>query len=166
MQYRLSNGFKTCWSLLGLVLMVSLLCASVTEAMAEDQLAVGATPLFVTSIDFPPDPEVQLPVPAKAQTYFYKLLDRDLTQMSSPLALTNRLDVAQYQVTLNCTGVMHCAKLRVVVSNPRREVLTTYQISARPNPLKPLPLENVSKNLAQTLTQRISELGSGGTGSY
>lgn len=121
--------------------------------------------LHLFSTDFPPNMVSQYPTPAVKETRFWQLLDREMAA-TSDLSLTENMEYADYRVELRCGGVFNCSKLLVSVKNPERIVLTSFTLKnfAPFWGLGAPRLNQVARDLTQTLDERINLLDQGGYG--
>jgi hypothetical protein len=146
-----------------MVALASLAMFSPLSAFSQE----GAAPkskIFVFSQDFPPDIFFEHPQPPVKETRFWQLLDKNMREHSS-MELTENLEDANYRVTLECSGVAWCGKIKVYLMTPHRDVLASYSIPGRPLFFPP-NLGLVAKRLTETLDYRIASIEQGGVGNY
>jgi hypothetical protein len=160
-------------SLLGLSLMVNVFMPFMAQAQDVDDdystpavtTSVNRKMLHLFSSDFPPNPLAQYPTPPVQETRFWQLLDKEMAA-TPDLTLTDNLEDADYRIELRCGGIFQCSRLLVDVKNPDRIVLTSFKLEkfapfwglGKPR------LEQVARDLSQTLQTRIQLLDKGGFG--
>jgi len=129
------------------------------------QDSADRTSVYIYSADYPPHEIAQHPLPPVKESAFFRELDREF-QMASKLSLTPNVEEARYRVNLVCSGVLHCAKLQVIIMTPKRDVLSSYRLNGvrrGPFGLFMAPMPEVVKRLTQTLDEKIEGINTDAT---
>lgn len=138
---------------------------TVPTGQAQEESVTPRKMIYLFSTDFPPNPVAQYPSPAKEQTRFWQLLDKEMAT-TSDLTLTENLEHADYRVELRCSGIFNCSQLDVNIKNANREVLGSFKLKkfapmmgmGKPN------LELIASTLTQRLDERLKMINRGGFG--
>lgn len=120
--------------------------------------------VFLFNMDVPPALLVKHPSPSYPESKLWRLIDQEFSE-TRRLNLVDRLEEADYRVTMECAGVRYCSKVQVTVQDMDRNILSTHRINAR-QWVGPMNLNKLAAHLVQTLEVRIDGIEDGATGDF